>query len=73
VLGYGGAGLAEGVTVGGQFTVQLMGVAAAVVWSAVATFVIVLIVRATIGLRAGTEAETDGLDFAHHGETAYRL
>jgi len=72
-LGYGGAGLAEGVTVAGQFSVQLMGVAAAVVWSALATFVIVHVARATVGLRAGTEAETEGLDFAHHGETAYRL
>jgi Amt family ammonium transporter len=72
-FGSGSAGLAQGVTTGGQFATQALGVGAAGLWSAAATAAIVFAVRAAVGLRAGTEAETEGLDFAHHGETAYRL
>ena len=72
-FGPGAAGLAEGKTMVSQFTVQLSGVAATAVWSILATVVIVAITRRVTGLRAGDEAETEGLDFAHHGETGYRL
>ena len=72
-FGPGAAGLAEGKTMVSQFTVQLGGVAATAVWSILATVVIVAITRRVTGLRAGDEAETEGLDFAHHGETGYRL
>ena len=54
-----------------QFVVQLTGTVATVVWSAIATVVIVKIVSALVGLRAGEEAETDGLDLAEHGERGY--
>ena len=72
-FGPGAAGLAEGKTMVSQFTVQLGGVAATAIWSILATVVIVAITRRVTGLRAGDEAETEGLDFAHHGETGYRL
>jgi Amt family ammonium transporter len=71
-FGTGASGLAEGVTAGSQFVTQAIGVVSAAAWSALATFLIVWATRAAIGLRAGAEAETEGLDFAHHGETAYR-
>ena len=44
---FGGAGLAEGTSAGGQFVTQLIGVIAAVAWSVIATFVIVKIGAAT--------------------------
>lgn len=69
----GGVGLAEGVTVGGQFSVQLIGAVATLVWSAVATVVLVKITQAICGLRVSEETAIEGLDFATHGERGYNL
>ncbi|MDJ0613512.1 MAG: ammonium transporter [Rhizobiaceae bacterium] len=72
-VGSGGTGLGEGVTAGSQFVVQATGVIAVGIWSVVATVVIVLVTKAVVGLRASEDEETEGLDFAHHGESAYKL
>ncbi len=70
----GGVGLAEGMTLGAQLGVQAVCVAAAVVWSAAATFVIGKIVAGlTAGLRVSREHEVDGLDLATHGERGYNF
>ena len=71
-LGDGGTGLGD-VSVGSQFMVQLTGVVSVAIFSAVATAIIVMITKALIGLRVSDDEETEGLDFSHHGETAYRL
>ena len=70
---FGGAGLAEGVDAGSQFVSQLIGVAAVLVWSVIATFVIVKIAAAITGLRVSEDIETQGLDMPIHGETGYHL
>ncbi len=70
---FGGAGLAEGVSAGGQFVSQLTGVGAVLVWSLVATFVIVKVTGAITGLRIDEDAEMQGLDTAAHGETGYNI
>jgi Amt family ammonium transporter len=67
----GGAGLADGVSMGGQVVVQLIGVAATVAWTAIVTFVILKVVDAMVGLRVSEEEETDGLDLSQHEERAY--
>ena len=67
----GGAGYAEGMSMGSQFGVQALGVAATVAWSAVATFLIVLAVKPLLGLRASDIQIEDGLDLTQHGERAY--
>jgi Amt family ammonium transporter len=72
-VGFGGAGLAEGVTVGSQFMTQALGVVVVAFWSVIATAVIVLVTKAIIGLRVTTDEEIEGLDFSSHGETGYRL
>jgi len=54
-----------------QFLVQLSGVAAVAIWSALATFVMVKVIALTSGLRVGKEDEIEGLDFTAHGEKAY--
>ena len=72
-VGDGGAGLGDGVTASAQAMVQLTGVVSVAIWSAVATVVIVLITKAIVGLRVSDDEETEGLDFAHHGESAYKL
>jgi Amt family ammonium transporter len=69
----GGVGLAEGVSVAAQFGVQLAGAIATLVWSAVATYVIVKVTQAICGLGVSNETAVDGLDFATHGERAYNI
>jgi Amt family ammonium transporter len=58
---------------GAQLVTQIKAVGFTALWSAIGTVLIVLIVRATIGLRVGQEAEYNGLDQSEHGETAYHL
>ena len=67
----GGTGVSVDSGAGGQFLVQLIGVGATVVWSALATFVIVKAVSMTIGLRVSEDDEIEGLDFTAHGEKSY--
>ncbi|KQY44618.1 ammonium transporter [Cellulomonas sp. Root137] len=62
-LFYGG-----GVT---QLATQTIVALAAVLFSFTATYVIALILKATIGLRVSDEAEAGGVDLALHAETAY--
>ena len=69
--GLGGAGYAEGITMGGQLFVQAVGVGAAIAWCGVATFVILKVLDAVQGLRVAEEQETEGLDLAQHGERGY--
>ena len=54
-----------------QLTVQLTGVGVVVVWSLVASVVIALACKYTVGLRAKPEHIEDGLDLTHHGERAF--
>jgi Amt family ammonium transporter len=69
----GGAGLAEGMTTGGQVWVQFIGVAATFGWCAVATWVILKVIDIVIGLRVSADQETEGLDIVLHDETGYNL
>ena len=70
---FGGVGLAEGVSAGSQFATQAIGVGAVLVWSLVATFIIVKIAAGITGLRVSDDDETIGLDQTAHGETGYNL
>lgn len=58
---------------GTQFGVQAMGVIIVAVFSAVATFAITKLTDMLVGLRVDREHETQGLDFATHGETGYHM
>jgi Amt family ammonium transporter len=69
----GGVGLAEGMTIGSQVGVQFVGVAATFVWCAVATWIILKLIDAIIGLRVTGDQETEGLDIVLHDETGYNL
>jgi Amt family ammonium transporter len=55
----------------GQLVKQAVGVGVAIVFAAVGTLVIGLVLKAAIGLRATDEEERDGLDISVHGERAY--
>jgi Amt family ammonium transporter len=68
-------GLADGVLFGnpGQLGVQAMAVAAAIVYSGLASFAILKLVGLVLPLRATTADEDEGLDITAHGEEAYVL
>jgi len=68
---FGGAGYAPGMDLGSQLGVQALGVAAAAGWCALATYVILKVLNATLGLRVSEEHESEGLDLAQHGERGY--
>jgi len=67
----GGKGLAEGMTIASQVMVQAKGVLVTVVYTAVASYIILKIVDLIVGLRVSEEEETEGLDTALHGERGY--
>ena len=69
----GGAGLAEGTSMGAQVFTQLIGVAATIAWTAIVTFVILKVIDVVVGLRVSEEQETQGLDITQHEEKAYNV
>ena len=67
-------GAVNGLFYGGgltQLATQVLVALAAMLFSAVATYVIAVILKATIGLRVADDVEVGGVDLAIHGETAY--
>jgi Amt family ammonium transporter len=60
-------------TVFNQFSIQLMGIGAAIGLSVVGTAIIVFIVGKTIGFRIDESKEIEGLDQSLHGEHGYGL
>ena len=69
---FGGVGYAEGMDSVSQLSVQGIGIAAVFAWSVIASTIIIIIVKATTGLRIDPSFEEEGLDISSHGETNYR-
>ena len=69
--GLGGVGFAEGMTMSKQLGVQLLGVGATIVYTAIVSFVILKVIDVIMGLRVNEEQETEGLDLASHDERGY--
>jgi len=70
---FSGQGYAEGMTMGSQVQVQVIGIVAAIVYTAVMTFIIVKLVDAVTGMRVTEEEEATGLDIILHDERGYDL
>ena len=69
---FSGYGFADGIqSMGEQFKVQLIGVVATVVFTAVVTFIILKVIDMLVGLRVTREEETVGLDIVLHEERGY--
>lgn len=64
----GGSGYGHAMSAAGQIGAQAMGVAAAMVWSAVWTFLIVKVLAATIWTRVSLEQEREGLVGDRNGD-----
>jgi Amt family ammonium transporter len=69
LIGAGGGHL--NLAVGPQFQTQAIAVVVVALFSAIATFIITKLADMLVGLRVDLEHETQGLDFATHGETGY--
>ncbi len=69
----GGNGLQEGFTMGTAFLGQLIAAVVTIVWAGVASFILLKITQAVLGLRVTVDDETEGLDITSHGERSYDL
>ncbi len=70
---FSGRGYAAGMTMGTQVGVQLVGIAATLIFTAVVTFALLKVLDLTLGLRVTTDQETEGLDLTQHDERGYDL
>ena len=68
---FSGLGLADGVSIASQFSVQAICVAITVIWTAIASYAILKIAGVFGGLRVTEDDEIEGLDIAQHGERGY--
>ena len=53
----------------GQVITQIEGIGATIIWSAIATLIILKVIDLVIGLRVTKEQEVEGLDISLHGES----
>ena len=68
---WGGAGLPEGVSMGSQVMVQIIGVITTILWCGFFTYIILKVVDGLTGLRISDDDEETGLDRTQHGEAGY--
>src|SRR6185312_6128333 len=53
----------------GQVVTQLEGIAVTIVWTAVVSWIILMVTKALVGLRPSEQEEEEGLDITQHGES----
>ncbi|WP_372758217.1 ammonium transporter [Litorivivens sp.] len=70
---FSGQGYADGVTMGSQVKVQLIGIVVTIAYTAVVSFILLKAVQLITGLRVSPEEETEGLDIVGHNESGYDL
>jgi ammonium transporter, Amt family len=70
---FNGAGYPENVTMAQQVGIQLVGIAAIGLYSALLTWVLLKLTQAVAGLRVLADEETEGLDTVLHNEKGYNL
>ncbi|MBI1423725.1 MAG: ammonium transporter [Gammaproteobacteria bacterium] len=68
-----GGGFADGASIASQVWIQTKGVLVTVIWCGVASFILLKIVGALVGLRVSEEQEEEGLDIVEHDEKAYNI
>jgi len=68
----GGAGFGLNInSIGGQITVQILGVGATIIYTGIVSFIILKVLDGVMGLRVTEDEESEGLDLSHHGERGY--
>jgi ammonium transporter, Amt family len=63
----------EGLAIGSQVGIQLFAATVTALWAGVASFVLLKVVDAMVGLRVTEDDETVGLDVVLHEESGYNL
>ena len=71
IYDYATESVAANYSIADQVMTQTLGVIVAVIWSAVVSYLALMIVKAVIGLRVTATDERQGLDITTHGESAY--
>lgn len=72
-VSWGGSGLADGVTIGGQLWIQTKGVLFTIFYTGTLSIIILKVLDIVMGLRVSEEDETEGLDLVLHDERGYIL
>lgn len=69
-VAFGGVGVSANAngSILAQFLIQAKGVGFTIIYDAVVTFAILMVLKMTIGLRVTEEEEAEGLDINQHGE-----
>jgi len=70
---FSGQGYNEGMTMGSQLQVQVIGVVSCLVYTALVSYVLLKLVDNVLGLRVSQDEETEGLDLNQHNERGYDL
>ncbi len=70
---FSGLGLADGVTIGEQVKVQLIGIAATFTYTAVVSYILFKVIDVIVGLRVTADEEAEGLDLTGHNEVGYDI
>ncbi len=71
---FSGNGYAEGMTMGSQLGVQVIGILATGAYTAVVTYILIkLVAVVTSGIRVSDDEEQIGLDIADHDEKGYSM
>ncbi|MBT4768961.1 MAG: ammonium transporter [Rhodospirillaceae bacterium] len=71
---FGGFGLAEGMTITSQLSVQIIAIVATLIWTAVISCIILKVAEKMVGsLSVNEDEEVEGLDIMVHGEKAYEI
>ena len=69
----GGVGLSEGQSVLSFFNTQLTGSISVLIFTAIMTMIIALILRSFFGMRVDDDQIEEGLDLSSHGQSGYKL
>jgi len=70
--GLGGQGFGgDNKSIGAQLWVQVQAVGFTLIYDAIVTYILLKLIDMMVGLRVTDEQETEGLDVAEHGESAY--
>ena len=73
ILGPAGVAVANGLLAGNpiQLLIQLKAAGFTILWVAIGTYVVLILIRKFVPLRVGDQQECQGLDVSSHGEEAY--
>lgn len=70
---FGGLQTGDDYSIISQLGIQSVGVIATIVWCGIATFIILKLVDAFVGIRVDEDQETEGLDIVMHNERGYSI